>query len=45
MRARDFLILMLVCLGWGYFNVLSRTVVGDWQVLPLFSPRSPWSFR
>ena len=36
MRARDFLILMLVCLAWGYSNVLSRTVVGAWQVPPLF---------
>jgi O-acetylserine/cysteine efflux transporter len=36
MRARDFLILMLVCLAWGYSNVLSRTVVGEWQVPPLF---------
>lgn len=36
MRARDFLILMLVCLAWGYSNVLSRTVVGNWQVPPLF---------
>lgn len=36
MRPRDFLILTLVCLAWGYSNVLSRTVVGDWQVPPLF---------
>lgn len=36
MRPRDFLILVLVCLVWGYSNVLSRTVVGIWQVPPLF---------
>ena len=36
MRARDFLILLLVCLAWGYSNVLSKIVVGQWQVPPLF---------
>lgn len=36
MRLRDFLILVLVCLVWGYSNVLSRIVVGVWQVPPLF---------
>jgi O-acetylserine/cysteine efflux transporter len=36
MRARDFLILMLVCLAWGYSNVLSKIVVGQWHVPPLF---------
>jgi drug/metabolite transporter (DMT)-like permease len=36
MRARDFLILLLVCLAWGYSNVLSKIVVGAWHVPPLF---------
>ena len=36
MRARDFLILVLVCLAWGYSNVLSKIVVGQWHVPPLF---------
>ena len=36
MRPRDFLILVLVCLAWGYSNVLSKTVVGTWGVPPLF---------
>lgn len=36
MRSRDFLILVLVCLVWGYSNVLSKTVVGTWGVPPLF---------
>jgi O-acetylserine/cysteine efflux transporter len=36
MRPRDFLILMLVCLAWGYSVVLSRTVIGDWGVPPLY---------
>jgi O-acetylserine/cysteine efflux transporter len=35
-RARDFLILLLVCLAWGYSNVLSKIVVGQWHVPPLF---------
>ena len=36
MKPRDFLLLVLVCLIWGYSNVLSKIVVGDWQVPPLF---------
>lgn len=36
MRTRDFLILLLVCLAWGYSNVLSKIVVGQWHVPPLF---------
>lgn len=36
MRLRDFLILALVCLTWGYSNVLSKVVVGEWRVPPLF---------
>ena len=36
MRPRDFLILVFVCLVWGYSNVLSKTVVGTWGVPPLF---------
>lgn len=36
MRLRDFLILALICLVWGYSNVLSKIVIGHWGVPPLF---------
>lgn len=36
MRPRDFLILVFVCVMWGYSNVLSRIVVGEWHVPALF---------
>ncbi len=36
MKLRDFLLLVLVCLVWGYSNVLSKIVVGHWAVPPLF---------
>jgi drug/metabolite transporter (DMT)-like permease len=36
MRLRDFALLVFVCLTWGFSNVLSKTVVGIWQVPPLF---------
>ena len=36
MKPRDFLLLVLVCLVWGYSNVLSKIVVGHWAVPPLF---------
>ncbi len=36
MRLRDFLLLVFVCVTWGFNNVLSRTVVGVWHVPPLF---------
>lgn len=36
MRLRDFLLLVFVCLTWGSSNVLSKIVVGDWHVPPLF---------
>ncbi len=36
MRLRDFLILVLICLVWGYSNVLSKIVIGHWGVPPLF---------
>ncbi|MES2097545.1 MAG: DMT family transporter [Pseudomonadota bacterium] len=36
MRLRDFLLLVLVCLTWGFSNVLSKTVVGTWRVPPLW---------
>lgn len=36
MRPRDFLILVFVCTMWGYSNVLSRIVVGEWQVPALY---------
>lgn len=36
MKARDFLLLVFVCLVWGYSNVLSKIVVGNWAVPPLF---------
>ncbi|ONF95834.1 DMT family transporter [Sphingomonas jeddahensis] len=36
MKIRDFLLLVFVCLVWGYSNVLSKIVVGNWAVPPLF---------
>ena len=36
MKIRDFLLLVLICLVWGYSNVLSKIVVGNWAVPPLF---------
>ena len=36
MKVRDFLLLVLVCLVWGYSNVLSKIVVGTWGIPPLF---------
>jgi drug/metabolite transporter (DMT)-like permease len=36
MKVRDFLLLVLICLVWGYSNVLSKIVVGTWGVPPLF---------
>ena len=36
MRLRDFALLALVCLLWALSNVLSRVVVGQWGVPPLF---------
>ena len=36
MRFRDFLLLVFVCLTWGFSNVLSKVVVGTWHVPPLF---------
>lgn len=36
MRLRDFALLALVCILWGYSSVLSKIVVGTWSVPPLF---------
>ncbi|NRD91171.1 EamA/RhaT family transporter [Sphingopyxis sp. BSNA05] len=36
MRARDFLLLVLVCLIWASNNVLSKIIVDDWAVPPVF---------
>jgi drug/metabolite transporter (DMT)-like permease len=36
MRLRDFVLLVFVCLMWGFSNVLSKLVVGPWHVPPLF---------
>ncbi|QYE34617.1 EamA family transporter [Polymorphobacter sp. PAMC 29334] len=36
MRPRDFLLLVAVCLTWGLSNVVSKIVVGQWHVPPLF---------
>lgn len=36
MRVRDFLLLVAICLIWGFSNVLSKIVVGHWGVPPLF---------
>lgn len=36
MKPRDFLLLVLICLIWASNNVLSKVVVSQWQVPPLF---------
>ncbi|ASK90123.1 DMT family transporter [Sphingorhabdus sp. SMR4y] len=36
MRARDFLLLVLICLIWASNNVLSKIIVDDWAVPPVF---------
>jgi O-acetylserine/cysteine efflux transporter len=36
MNLRDFALLVSVCLIWGLSNVLSKVVVGSWQIPPLF---------
>lgn len=36
MRLRDFLLLVFVCVSWGFSNVLSKTVVGTWHIPPLY---------
>ncbi len=36
MRGRDFALLVLICLTWGFSNVVSKLVVGPWAVPPLF---------
>lgn len=36
MRVRDFLLLGLVCLVWAFNNVLSKIIVTDWAIPPLF---------
>ncbi|MEO5492877.1 MAG: DMT family transporter [Sphingomonas sp.] len=36
MRLRDFILLVAVCLTWGFSNVLSKMVVGTWHIPPLF---------
>ena len=36
MRVRDFLLLVAVCLIWAFNNVLSKIIVTDWGIPPLF---------
>ena len=36
MRLRDFALLVAICLTWGFSNVLSKIVVGEWHIPPLF---------
>ncbi|XVJ61901.1 MAG: DMT family transporter [Sphingopyxis sp.] len=36
MRVRDFLLLFAVCLVWAFNNVLSKIIVTDWAIPPLF---------
>lgn len=36
MNLRDFALLISICLIWGLSNVLSKVVVGTWQIPPLF---------
>src|SRR3546814_9941697 len=36
MRVRYFLLLLAVCLIWAFNNVLSKIIVTDWAIPPLF---------
>ena len=36
MNLRDFGLLFAICLIWAGSNVLSKVVVGDWQIPPLY---------
>ena len=36
MSVRDFLLLLAICLVWGLSNVVSKLVVGDWGIPPLY---------
>src|SRR3546814_2439584 len=36
MRVRDFFLLVAVCLIWAFNNVLSKIIVTDWGIPPLF---------
>lgn len=36
MRVRDFFLLVAVCLIWAFNNVLSKIIVTDWVIPPLF---------
>lgn len=36
MRPRDFLLLVAICLTWGFSTIVSKVVVGHWQIPPLF---------
>lgn len=36
MRVRDFFLLTLVCLIWAFNNVLSKIIVDNWAIPPLF---------
>lgn len=36
MRARDFLLLVLICLVWAFSNVLGKIAVDAWAVPPIF---------
>ena len=36
MRVRDFLLLVAVCLIWAFNNVLSKIIVDNWAIPPLF---------
>lgn len=36
MRVRDFFLLMSICLIWAFNNVLSKIIVDNWAVPPLF---------
>lgn len=36
MAVRDFALLVLICLVWAFNNIISKIVVGEWGVPPLF---------
>ena len=36
MRPRDFFLLVLICLVWAFNNIVSKVVVGEWHIPPVF---------
>ena len=36
MKLRDFLILLFICVVWASNNIVSKIVVAEWHIPPLF---------